>query len=177
MTKKDNEWTWFKHCDSFRKGKFQDAMEEVKKGWVIVGDNILQWVNRKWSDKMVKSNRLVSDCVTVSDKAFAVLIAKENLNYWIAKGMTKGVQHGNTKYSAVACVCNANSKTDENSDDEVELMKNDSNVNDNVVGNEEDEAAAIDSEKLANSFYCVPSLKNCGLRTKTTPGITALKMQ
>jgi hypothetical protein len=85
---------------------------------------------------MVKSNRLVSDCVTVSDGAFAILIAKENLNYWIAKGMTKGVQHGNTKYSAVAHVCNTNSKTDENSDDEVELTKNDSNDNYNVVGND-----------------------------------------
>jgi hypothetical protein len=84
------------------KGKFQDAKEKAKKGWVIFCDKILEWVNRKWSDKMVKSNRLVSDCITVSDKVFAILIAKENLNYWIAKGMTKGVQHGNTKYSAVA---------------------------------------------------------------------------
>jgi hypothetical protein len=50
---------------------------------------------------MLKSNRLVSDCVTVSDEAFAILIAKDNLEYWISKGMTKGVQHGNTKYSAV----------------------------------------------------------------------------
>jgi hypothetical protein len=107
---------------------------------------------------MVKSNRLVSDCVTVSDEAFAILIAKENLNYWIAKAMTKGVQHGNTKHSAVARVCKANSKTDENSDDEVELMRNDSNDNDNVVGNEEDEAAAIDSEKLAKYFYCLCSI-------------------
>jgi hypothetical protein len=97
----------------------------------------LQWVN----------------CVTVSDEAFTILIAKENLNYWIAKGMTKGVQHGNTKYSAVARVCNANSNTDENSDDEVEFMKNDSNDNDNVVGNEDNEAAAINSEKLAKYFH------------------------
>jgi hypothetical protein len=72
MTKKDNEWTWYKHCNSFRKGKFQDAKEEVKEGWVIFCDYILQWVNWKWSDKMVKSNRLVSDCITVSDEAFAI---------------------------------------------------------------------------------------------------------
>jgi hypothetical protein len=101
MEKKDNERTWFKHCNSFR-GKFQDAKEEEKKGLVIFCDKILEWVNWKWSDKMVKSNRLVSDCITVSDEAFAILIAKENLNYWIAKWMTKGVQHDNTKYSAVA---------------------------------------------------------------------------
>jgi hypothetical protein len=148
----------------------------VEKGWVIFCDNILQWVNPKWSHKMIKSNRPVSDCVTVSDEVFATLIAKENLNYWIAKGMSKGVQHGNTKYSTVALVCKANSKTDENSNDE--LTKIDSNDNDNVVGNEEDEAAAIDSEKLAKYFYSLCSIiKNCGLRTKTIPGITALKIQ
>jgi hypothetical protein len=105
---------------------------------------------------MVKSNR--SDCVTVSVKAFAILIAKENLNYWIAKGMTKGVQHGNTKYSAFARVSKANSETVENSDDEVELTKIDSTDNDNVVGNEEDEAAAIDSAKLAKYFYSLCSI-------------------
>jgi hypothetical protein len=60
---------------------------------------------------MLKSNRLVSDCITVSDEAFAIFIAKDNLEYWISKGMTKGVQHGNTKYSAVAHVHKANSKT------------------------------------------------------------------
>jgi hypothetical protein len=81
MTKKDDEWTWYKHCDSFRQGKFQDAKEEVKKGWVIFCDYILQWVNRKWSDKMVKSNRLVFDCITASDKAFAILIAKRKFKF------------------------------------------------------------------------------------------------
>jgi hypothetical protein len=75
---------------------------------------------------MVKYKRLVSACVTVSDKALAILIAIENLNSWIAKGTTKRVQHGNTKNSAVARVHKANSKTDENSDDEVELTKIDS---------------------------------------------------
>jgi hypothetical protein len=124
---------------------------------------------------MVKSNRLVSDCVTVSDKAFAIFITKENFHFCIAKGVTKGVQHGNTKYSAVARVCKANSKTDENSDDEVELTKIDSNDNDNVVGNEEDEAAAIDSEKLSKYFYSLCSIIK--KLTKTTPGITAIEMQ
>jgi hypothetical protein len=39
--KKIDEWTWFKHCDRFCKGNFQDAKEEMKKGWVIFCDYLL----------------------------------------------------------------------------------------------------------------------------------------
>jgi hypothetical protein len=45
--KKIDEWTWFKHCDRFRKGTFQNAKEEVKKGWVTFCDYVLAWVNWK----------------------------------------------------------------------------------------------------------------------------------
>jgi hypothetical protein len=86
---------------------------------------------------MVKSNRLVSDCITVSDEAFAILIVKEDINTWITKGLTKNGQHGKTKYSAVACASKANSKNYDNSDDELKLMTNDSNDNANEVGNED----------------------------------------
>jgi hypothetical protein len=33
--KKIDEWTWFKHCENFHKDTFQNAKEEVKKGWVL----------------------------------------------------------------------------------------------------------------------------------------------
>jgi hypothetical protein len=36
--KKIDDWTWFKHCYRFRKGTFEDAKEEVKKGWIIFCD-------------------------------------------------------------------------------------------------------------------------------------------
>ena len=103
---------------------------------------------------MLKSNRLVSDCVTVSDKAFAILIAKDNLEYSISKGMTKGVQLGNTKYSAVARVHKANSKANENSDDELEFAQK----HENEIGNEEDETAAIDSAEVGKHFYSLCSI-------------------
>jgi hypothetical protein len=103
---------------------------------------------------MLKSNRLVSDCITVSDKAFAILIAKDNLDYWISNGITKGVPHGNTKYSAVARVRKANSKTNENSDDEFELTQN----HENEIGNEEDETTAIDSAEVRKHFYSLCSI-------------------
>jgi hypothetical protein len=51
----------------------------VKKGWVIFCDYILEQVNQKWSDKMIKSNRHVSEVITVSDEAYAILILKSNL--------------------------------------------------------------------------------------------------
>lgn len=157
MTNKDDEWTWFKHCDSFRRGKFQDAKGEVKKGWVIFCDKILEWVNRKWSDKMVKSNRLVSDCITFSDEAFAILIAKGNLNSWIDKKSSKTVPYGQTQSHSVACILGkANSKNEYNSDDELELTKN--HENDIEGGNEEDETAAFDSAELGKYFYSLCSI-------------------
>jgi hypothetical protein len=107
---------------------------------------------------MVKPNRLVSDCITVSGEAFAILIAKENLNSWITKGLTKRIQHGKTKYSAVACVSKANSKNDDNSGDELELTTNDSNDSANEVDNEEDEATVIDSAELGKYFYSLCSI-------------------
>jgi hypothetical protein len=116
----------------------------------------LELVNQKWSEKIVKSNRLVSNCITVSDEALAILITKDNLEYWISKGMMKGVQHGNTKNSAVARVCKANSNTNENSDDELELTQN--HVNENEIGNEEDETAAINKAELGKHFYSLCSI-------------------
>jgi hypothetical protein len=112
---------------------------------------MLECVNQKCYEKMLKSNRLGSNCITVSDKEFAISIAKENLKYWISKGMTKGVKHGNTNYSAVAHGHKANRKTNENSDDELELTQN--HVNENEIGNEEDETDAIHSEELGKHFY------------------------
>jgi hypothetical protein len=84
--KKLDEWTWFKHCDSSRKGTFQDANEEVNKRWVIFSDYILEWVNQTWSNKMVKSNRHVSEVITASNKAYAIMILKSNLISCITNG-------------------------------------------------------------------------------------------
>jgi hypothetical protein len=75
-------------------------------------------------------NRLVSDCITVSDEAFAILIAKGNLNSWIEKGSSKTVQNGKTQSHSVARIGKANS------DDELELTQNHGNHNEG--GNEED---------------------------------------
>jgi hypothetical protein len=107
---------------------------------------------------MVKSNRLVSDCITVSDKAFAILIAKGNSNSWIDKKSSKTVQYGKTQSHSVACVLGKakNSKNECNSDDELELTQN--HVNDNEGGYEEDETAAFDSAELGKYFYSLCSI-------------------
>jgi hypothetical protein len=132
---------------------FQDDKGEVKKGWVV----FLEWVNRKWSDKMVKSSRLVSDCITVSDEAFAILIAKGNLNYWIDKKSSKTVQYGKTQSHSVVCILGkANSKNEYNSDDELEFTQN--HGNDNEGGNEENETDAFNSAELGKYFYSLCSI-------------------
>jgi hypothetical protein len=101
---------------------------------------------------MVKSNRLVSDCTTVS----VILIAKGNLNSWIDKGSSKTVQYGKTQSHSVACIGKANSKNEYNTDDELELTQN--HGNDNESGNEVDETAAFDSAELGKYFYSLCSI-------------------
>jgi hypothetical protein len=76
------------------------------------------------------------------------LIVKCNLNYWVTRGSSKSVKHGSTKSHSVTCVSKASSKNDDTSDDEVELAQNDGIGNENELGNEEDEVAVINSEKL-----------------------------
>jgi hypothetical protein len=92
---------------------------------------------------MVKANRLVSEYITASDKAYTISIAKLTLNFWIKKGSSKSAKHGKATSPSVACVSKANSKTDDHSDDEMALAKNDTNGKEQV-GNKEDEVAAID---------------------------------
>jgi hypothetical protein len=137
--KKIDEWTWFKN--------FQDAKEEVKKGWVILCDYILEWVNRKWSDKMIKSNRHVSEVITASDKAYAILILKSNLMSWITKGSSKS---GKTNSPFVACVSTANSNNDDDFNGE-----NGNDNDDNEATNEDNENTAEDAKsfhKLCSHF-------------------------
>jgi hypothetical protein len=106
---------------------------------------------------MVKSNRLVSDCITVSDKAFAILIAKCNLQSWKTKCLSKTVLYGKTKSTSVACISKANSEN-EYSDDELEFTQNHGNDNENEIGNEEHETAANDSAELGKYFYSLCSI-------------------
>jgi hypothetical protein len=69
---------------------------------------------------MVKASKLVSEYITVSGEARPILIAKLNLYFWITKGLSKSVKHGTATTPSVSCVSKANSKTDDNSDDEME---------------------------------------------------------
>jgi hypothetical protein len=138
--KKLDEWTWFKHLDSFCKGTFQNAKEEVKKGWVIFCDYILEWVNQSWSNKMIKSNKHVSEFITVSDEAYAILVSKSNLMSWITRGSSKS---GKTNSPSLACVSTANSTNDDDSNDE-----NGNEIDDNEATNEEDDNTAEDVKEF-----------------------------
>ena len=138
--KKIDEWTWFKHCDRFRKGTFEDAKEEVKKGWIIFCDYILEWVNRSWSEKMTKANKHVSEVITVSDKAYAILISKSNLMSWILKGSSKS-DKANSPF--VACVSTAKSNNDDDFHGE-----NGNDNDDNEATNEDDENTAEDAREF-----------------------------
>jgi hypothetical protein len=63
---------------------------------------------------MIKSNRHVSEVITVSDKAYAILILKSNLMSWITKGSSKS---GKTNSPSVACLSTANSNNDDDFND------------------------------------------------------------
>jgi hypothetical protein len=80
-----NEWNWFSHCDQFRCGNYKNADDDIKTAWTVFCDYILERVNRKWADKMVKSNKLLSEVVTPSDEAYALLISKDKMSFWVTQ--------------------------------------------------------------------------------------------
>jgi hypothetical protein len=53
---------------------------------------------------------MVSEVITVSNEAFAILILKSNLMSWIAKGLSKS---GKTNSPSIACVSTTNSNNDD----------------------------------------------------------------
>jgi hypothetical protein len=81
---------WYNHVDAFRCGNFNDAPDKVKIAWITFVDNILAKVNSGWKDSRVRSNKMLSEHITTSDEAYAVLISSMEMDYWVssAKGST-----------------------------------------------------------------------------------------
>jgi hypothetical protein len=89
---------------------------------------------------MIKSNRHVSEVITISDEAFAILISKSNLMSWITKGSCKS---GKTNSPSVACVSMANSNNDDDFNGE-----NGNDNDDNKVNIEDNENTADDAKEF-----------------------------
>jgi hypothetical protein len=68
-------------------------------------------VNKAWRSRQVRANCLVSDIVTISDEAYAMVVSGSNLLYWILKIKAKNEQ--STKATALA----ENDGDEENEDD------------------------------------------------------------
>ena len=86
---------------------------------------------------MTKANKHVSEVITVSDEAYAILISKSNLMSWILKGSSKSAK-ANSPF--VACVSKANSNNDDDFHGE-----NGNDNDDNEATNEDDENTAEDA--------------------------------
>jgi hypothetical protein len=89
---------------------------------------------------MIKSNRHVLEVITVSDKAYAILISKSNLMSWITKESSKSDR---TNSPSIACVSTANSNNDDDFNGE-----NGNYNDDNEATNEDDENTAEDAKEF-----------------------------
>jgi hypothetical protein len=93
---------WYNHVDAFRCGNFKDAADKVKIAWITFVDNILAKVNSNWKDVRVRSNKLLSEHITTSDEAYAILISSMTMDYWVSS--TKGST--GQKRKSVATIAN-----------------------------------------------------------------------
>jgi hypothetical protein len=77
---------WYEFVDKFRDGHYDAASNETKLSWYVFCDNILPTVAKKaWKSNLVRANSLLSDTVSISDEAYAILVCKSNLPQWISK--------------------------------------------------------------------------------------------
>lgn len=88
--KKSNEPTlWFVHIGVFRVGTFTDAKEATQEAWIQFCQHIMELVNKKWKEKIVKENSLMSDICTVSDETFAYEVGNNRIGHWVQKYLKK----------------------------------------------------------------------------------------
>jgi hypothetical protein len=104
---------------------------------------------------MIKSNRHVSEVITVSDEAYAILISKSNLMSWITNGLS---EIGKANSPSVACVGKANSN---NGDINVKMVMTMMTIKLPM------KMMKIKLRMQKNFMNCVPTLKTCGLWTNT----------
>lgn len=122
MIKKD----WYNHIAQFRCGAYEDATEDVQKAWICFVDRILEKVNKKWKNQLFKANKFLSEVVTSSDEAYALLVSGKEMDKWITDDMTaRGRKQKKQKkpeeppiYSIDHAAASAKQPFDERKDDE-----------------------------------------------------------
>ena len=111
---------WYKHIGKFREGAFHEASEEVQNSWFTFCNNILPSVSKKWQNSQRKANHLLSQHVTASDEAFALLEASLKIKKW-----TKAIKADDKNESE--------GEDDNNEDDEVKEGINQEEENKEVI--------------------------------------------
>jgi hypothetical protein len=101
---------WYDHIDKFRQGNFNDAEQDVKIAWITFVDNILGKLSRTWRDDKVKANKNLSLHITPSDEAYAMLISKKRMDYWV--NQNKSVK-GSKRKSETSMITNQDNNEDE----------------------------------------------------------------
>jgi hypothetical protein len=129
---------WYKYYSQFRVGDYNDAEYNVKKAWITFVDNILTKFGKGgWKSSRARCNNKLSDYITVSDEAYAMLISSKQMEFWVTQKKT-GNKGRKRKSVAVAV---ASSKQEDNEDEE---------VND---GGGVDDSTTAESQMDANNYY------------------------
>jgi hypothetical protein len=106
---------WFSYVKEFRAGFYEEASDVVQNAWVTYVDNILGNVNRQWKSSMSRSNTNVSDIVTVSDEAYAMMVSQLDILTWIEKGFSQAKEGDMEKADAL---CQKNGHVDGEDDED-----------------------------------------------------------
>jgi len=80
---------WFLHIDSFRNGHIDNHNALVQNAWYTFCDKIMVAVNNHWKQTQTRTYKLMSSQCTVSDEAFAYLVGKCHIMFWLERHYNK----------------------------------------------------------------------------------------
>jgi hypothetical protein len=81
-----NNITWHEHIAHFRRQSWEETEEIVKSSWFLYCKYMLPAITRPFRKQDVMTNSLVSEVVSSSDEAFALISIKYKVQYWAKKG-------------------------------------------------------------------------------------------
>jgi hypothetical protein len=129
---------WYEYYSQFRDGDYNDAEYNVKKAWITFVDNIqTKFGKGGWKSFRARCNNKLSDYITVSDEAYAMLISSKQMEFWVTQKRT-GNKGRKRKSVAVAV---ASSKQEDNEDEEV------------IDGGGVDDSTTVESQMDSNNYY------------------------